>query len=702
MDEQPINKEVERELVRGGITTPKSQKKLEPVYKMVGASKIPVSKALGSVWKSRRNQAIAKRRNSGVESAWDEALRYYYNDQSEHRDGGNPSKSGNRKHARKLGDQHTETENIVYSNVNALVPMIYAKNPTAEVTNENEPDDPLVELAEAVLNAMSRKTASPGVNLKPKAKRAVVMTTLTNRSYIEIGWTFKEQSSDKALQDLTELSTRYQGAKTSKEVMEVEGAIQALESKVDILSPEGPWAKFRRPHEVLSDPDGVEDDLTDSNWMMIQDFIATEYLRAQFATKKKDSDEWESIYQPSHIMKMSDGGGTVDEEVNNFTLIDDKDQASSYGFDDAESYNKAQRTKVWWVWDKVTRRLFLYNDKDWTWPIWVWDDPYKLDTFFPLFPLSFSVNPEGGEAKGEVTYYLDQQDAINEINDEERRARLWAKRNIGYNTRHIKEEEAKKMIDGPDGTATGFNLPDGVKMSDVIFSIVPPSTQFASLFDPSRKFAAIDRIGGVNETMRGAQFKTNTTNDAVEYYKSNQATRLDDRIDAVEDCLSGVYWGLLQLAFQFLSPELCVRLIGKKGQKWQQLQPSEIQQRFTAQVAGGSSTKPTSNAKKQEALQIGQILGQFAKASPMSIVVALKVFERAYPEIAITSEDWQVIRQSIEAQLMQQQGGPTGAEGGGQPPDEAQIQQAVQALVQRGMSPEQATEEVKKRLPQTQ
>ena len=90
-------------------------------------------------------------------------------------------------------------------------------------------------------------------------------------------------------------------------------------------------------------------------------------------------------------------------------------------------------TKVWYVWDKVTRRLEMYADNDWKWPIWVWDDPYGLQGFFPLTPMWFHENPVAMYAKGEVSYYLDQQDQINEINDEKRRALLWARRNIFYN-----------------------------------------------------------------------------------------------------------------------------------------------------------------------------------------------------------------------------------------------------------------------------
>ena len=52
-----------------------------------------------------------------------------------------------------------------------------------------------------------------------------------------------------------------------------------------------------------------------------------------------------------------------------------------------DEFDKACMTKVWYVWDRVTRRLEMYADNDWKWPIWVWDDPYQLQGFYPLTPL---------------------------------------------------------------------------------------------------------------------------------------------------------------------------------------------------------------------------------------------------------------------------------------------------------------------------
>ena len=75
-------------------------------------------------------------------------------------------------------------------------------------------------------------------------------------------------------------------------------------------------------------------------------------------------------------------------------------------------------------------------------------------------------------AKGEVSYYLDQQDQINEINDEKRRALL-----VGT-TQHLLQPEVglhrrrlTVILKGPDATATPLDVPEGVDPSKMIFSL---------------------------------------------------------------------------------------------------------------------------------------------------------------------------------------------------------------------------------------
>src|SRR5215217_3495534 len=64
-----------------------------PVYRVDAATKIAVSKHYGKLWKGRIGAAEKSRQTH--RDAWDEAIRYYNNAQTEHRETGD-NRSGNR------------------------------------------------------------------------------------------------------------------------------------------------------------------------------------------------------------------------------------------------------------------------------------------------------------------------------------------------------------------------------------------------------------------------------------------------------------------------------------------------------------------------------------------------------------------------------------------------------------------------------
>ena len=641
----------------GGLAEPTARrgKKLQPTYQVRGESKIPISKSHGKLWKSRQQQAMSKREQAELVSSWDEAIRYYRNDQNPHRgDADDGESAGNLRASRKSSNKFSETENIVFANTSALVPLLYAKNPTCEVTGANAVDDVAAASIEKLLNRLLSMRSSPGLNLKPKVRKAVVMTTLTNVSYIEVGWTFREQSSQQAMEDLGKLSTELTKAKNAQEVEEIEGKIMALEDRIELLRPAGPWCKFRRPHDVLVDDDSVDEDHADAKWMMIADYVSTSWINAVYA-KKNGQDQYTSIYKPTHIINGGggrDGQNDVEAEVLQYSLLDSKQSGSfkDYGYEDEATFKSAQRTKVWYVWDRVTQRVYLYNDSDWTWPIWVWDDPYHLQSFFPIFKLQFYTDPEEPIGKSEVTYYLDQQDAINQINSEFKMARQWARRNLFYDKSRVSKDEVEAMLKGDEEMAIGVDVPEGMELGNFVQAFVPPSMQFIELFDKKPILEAIDRVSSVQPVMRGVEFKTNTTNRAIEQYNSTQQTRMDEKIDAVEDLIGRIAWAVAQLALQFMPEEMIASLVGTEAAaSWINLTPTQIMSDVQMTVTGGSTAKPTTEAKKQQALQMGQVLGQFVNAAPQPVLmVMLNTMRKAFNDV-IPEEEWRSIMEAVGA-----------------------------------------------------
>jgi hypothetical protein len=654
----------------------KQEDNYEKMYQVISDDKIPISKIAGKLWQSRRDQSKKVQENSGARDAWDEAIRYYRNDQSK---GRSDSTAGGRL-SRRVSDtsgNHTETENIVFSNVSALVPALYAKNPDCEISWNKPENEDIAPVIEKLIDVLAIRKTSPGINLKPKIRRGVVTATLTNECYFEVGWTPREASRENALTELAQISDKLAKAKEQKDIMELEGQLMAIEQKVDLLRPAGPWVKFRAPQDVLFDTDSVEPDHSDANWWMVTELMSTELIRAMYGKKDEDGN-YKSIYQPTHVLKAGHGveEGHEDAHPSLFQYSNDK-SGEAYGYTNEDSYKRGCRTRVWWVWDKTCRRLYLYNDADWSWPIWVWNDPYRLPNFVPIVPLIFYTDPFNQYARAEVSYYLDQQDAINDINSEIKKIRDYASGKYVYNKNVLKDKTAvQSFVDGGnDERILGIDADPNIDLSKVITALLPPSAGVLQVFDKAPQLTAIDRISSVTNVMRGAEFKTNTTNKAIETYESQTQTRLDEKMDCIEECIGDILQLVAFMCLQFMDAETVGNLIGQEAaSKWINMSPEEIVTNLSLRVTGGSTLKPTSRAKKEGATQLAQILGQFASATPLAVYFAMKILARAFSDdMNISDDEWKLLLKSLEQAIGAQgagAGGPqAGATEGGAPAD---------------------------------
>jgi len=621
----------------------------QPIYRMLGESKIPVSKHRGPLWRSRYDQG--KSAMSKSTEAWDEAYRYYRHDHT--RNDTSRSAEDNAQAGKSLSGSFDSTENIVFANVSALVPLLFTKNPDAEFTCEDDEDQKKARVVEKLVNVLAAKKTTPGLNLKRKVKRNIVSTALTNVGWFEVGYTLREQSSEAALEEVQKLSQELEKAQSQKDIKEAEGKLLALEETIDMLTPAGPWVKVRRPDQIIVDTTATDLDLSGPcNWVMIEDLMYTALLRARYGRKKPGTDEWESVFSPTNVIKAGVSPDQGDRgQTDNFQLFSySTSEHSKYGYADQRSFLAAQMTKVVYVWDKVTRRVELYNCNDWSYPLWVWDDPYSLDQFFTVVPMEFHTDPISMYAKGEVTYYLDQQDDINVINNEWAKVRKFAAGKVVFDKNSFKDTSLlESLISGTtNSNVVGVDLPEGKKIGDVLGPLLPPSAEAIKFFDKKPVLEAIDRLSGVASVQRGVEYKTNTTNKAIESYESQIQTRADEKMDAIEDSVGTVLWLVAQMCMQFMEKEEVVILLGEKmAADWEKMDAQTIRSTFTPRVVGGSTLKPTSRAKKEQALQISQIIGQFTRATPIAAVVALKVLSQAFDNVVVSQEDWELIYKGI-------------------------------------------------------
>lgn len=627
----------------------------EPVYRMYGDNRIPVSKVEGKLWRNRKDQAATVMKD--VTDAWDLAYEYFNADQIHIKDDGTYEFNYD-----KLRNNKENTENLIWANNTGILPALYSQDPRVEITSNKLNDaesDKLATMIERVVNVLFTKRVAPGLNLKNKARKAILNCALTNRGIIKVGYNFKSDANEQAINDINLIAKQLQDAKDINTIKELEGKLQALEEVINFASPSGPFIKCVRPYDLFIDPNAEDQDGTDAKWIMEREWLPTEYLKAKFGKQSDDTDEVESIYKPGKVLPVNAKGidDNLQEGDDPLTLTDgDATNYKNYGYENAEQYKRSCLTECFWIWDKTKRRVYLYSNNDWSYPLWVWEDPYELEEFFPYYILNFHENPTQTLCKGEVSYYLDQQNTINMINSQ-----LQKMRKFGFNHYLFDSNsgaDIKDIMNWANGgkNIVPINLPPNKKFEDVLFSGSVPYDKNQMLYDKQDLLRIVDMISGTDATTRSGEYKTNTTNLAIQTYVAGKSMRLDDKRDAIENWLGRIGWSIAQLCLMNMDQEQVAKLIGiNNSQMWNNLSSDEIVNTFSLRCVGGTTVKPTSDSKKQQALQMSQVLGQFASASPYTVIIMLQILQRAFDDVIVTEEDIEMIKNSILQQLQMQQ-----------------------------------------------
>lgn len=623
-----------------------------PIYKMYGEGKIPVSKAEGKLWHTRQKQALKVMED--VTDQWDLTYKYFNADQIDFNDRGEVEF----RNSAKLRKTHKNSQNLVWCNNVSLLPALYSQDPTIEITNNKDKDETSQKQAtmlERLLNVLLKKRTAPGLHIKQKARKGILNALLTNRGILKIGWTFQINSTEQAMKEMEVITQQLVNAKDTKEIKELEGKLQALEELVNFSQKEGPYVKHVRPYDIIIDPNALEQDGTDADWIMEREWIPTEYLKAKFGHQTEDDEEVKSIYAPEAVLPVGNKD-RADDDSDVLSNIDDEQAFNTYGFDNAENYKRSCLTECFWVWDKIKHRVYLFSNASWEYPIWVWEDPYMLEEFYPYYILNFHENPNSTLCKGETSYYLDQQDTINMINDQMQKMRDFGFNHYIFDTNSgIDKNDIQKWANGSN-KILGVKLPPNKKWEDILFNGQIPADKAQQLYDKTDVINTIDMITGTDATTRTGEYKTNTTNFAIQSYMAGKTIKLDDKRDAIETWLGHVGWGIAQLCLQFMEKDQVESLIGVgNADLWENIDAQFIPIKFSLQCVGGSTLKPTSDMKKQQALQIAQVLGQFASASPYVVIIMLQILQRALDEVVVKEEDIEMIKNSILQQMQAQQ-----------------------------------------------
>jgi hypothetical protein len=643
-----------------------------PVYRIYEGSRIAISSSVGKLWQRRIN--AAQKAYEQVLIMWDEVFKYYNNNQ------GRPIES-----SRGMFKRGDVTENVVFSNLNIMLPAVYSKNPDITCSSADSTEQDFCKALEKLINTLFRTS----LRAKYKIKKCVGIGLLTNFGIMKLDYTRKDDSREIAVQQMTDITQKLAQAKTQEAVSMLYGQLEALEMNMEVMKPSGPSLTNVLPHNLIIDPYAELQDGTDAEWMAERVFLPTAMLTQRFTKPDPDAPTDQNnleagarvlIYKPTHKAsfdtsqgKRDDGLGFVQEAMEGGV------QSIHHTDDERTAYMNMYTTECYMVWDKLTRRVMLFHRDDWSWPLWVWDDPLNVTRFFPYFVIGYTMSTGGTVAVGETAYYMDQQDEINAINRKLRRMRTSVFDYFFYNADKTDSDQIEKMLNGMRGEnmgsdskhVLGIKAGEG-KISDIFESLYPRMDQYKELFDKQDLLDSINRITNTSDALRGVQFKTNTNEDAVNTYQESMKLSVGAKVDVVEDVVADIAISLSELCVQYMTVQEVIGLIGPTlGQYYRQMSVAQLNSTYNLEIVAGSMEKPNSVFKKKEAVQIAQAVGQFAQAAPgATLKVMLKVLEQAFTEVVIQPEDWAAIDAEISAKTGQGVGSATGTQPGGNQPTE--------------------------------
>jgi hypothetical protein len=538
-------------------------------------------------------------------------------------------------------------ENLVRTTVESLVDFTYMRNPQAEVSAEEGDEKDLATVIQKILNVVMNKKTLPGINLRPKVLKQIIFAHLTNMGVLELTYQDKKGSIEQVMEINEQVKMRIKEEEDPEKAAPLYELLDILQRELDVRGNMGIGIRVRSPFAFIFDPNGQELDLSDQKIIMDRDVMKIDHIKAEYTTYDPETKTHYFKYSPETTLDFSQThSGSISQarEATESAIIN---QLMPDVDEDVAKLRIQGTLPIVWVYDRTTRLKYLYMEGRWDVPLWVYEDNMELSRFFPFFLLAFSASLNSILQPGEVAHYRSFQKEINKINTQITRIRGRAFTKYLYNSDAIPKEEAEKLfnaLNNNDGRieAIGIKMRDQDRaLSEILEPLKIPSTQFKEIFDKSDLKAALDRTTRITDAMRGAQFRTNTTNDAVETYNEFANNRLEGLTDKIELCVEDVLWSLSELIVSKMSSEYINKILSTSdAQKFKNLTVTEFNRSYSLTIAAGSIEKPTSSSKKKEAIQIIQMLGQFGTAAPRTVLsLVTKLLRSAFSKSLVTDDD---------------------------------------------------------------
>ena len=498
--------------------------------------------------------------------------------------------------------------NVIHATLQGLLPHIYAKNPEIQIRpvefvepggQEYRMSDLFAQTLEKVLEesftkADLKKAAKQVIRSCMTSKIGILKVTYQRDYYTDplVSRQFNDAQESLAKIQSNVVSLLEEGNYDGDQdeiVEELQRTLEGLKNKVDVMYREGLNLGFVKPEDFRMDTslDSLLD-YENAKWMANCTWMTPKEAKERFELTKE---QCESLT----IFKRTQDG--IPGRLN-------RDNRSSFSFDGEEDVNLA--VAIWEYWDKGTMTVYTWGEGG---GFWIKDPfhPNRMgERWCPFFILGLNWIDGQEWPVSEVELLMSLQDEYNTVREQMAKHRELSAPFFIADSSRVNYEDIETFSNATIGDIALINA-GGTGVNTVFQPAQVPPMNY-QVYDTTPIRSDIEWISGLGDAQRGGIMRAKTATEA-NIQNEGLASRVSEKIDAVEMWLKDVSKFSSQLLIQEISPQKAIEIAGPHA-FWPILNKQHLYDSIYIQITAGSTAMPNENEERMRWIELMPIIMQ--------------------------------------------------------------------------------------------
>ena len=566
-----------------------------------------------------------------------------------------------------MDDQDLFVVNVSKATVDVILPSVAVNYPKISVTPVSQDDFDSAVIAEAVVNYWWRRW-----DVLPEFQAALLDDLIVGFGWLKVGYRHLEEEVEdedgyaqavSAALDEREQAIMASPLDASSFPSEDEVIASVPVVTNTVVTESRPFVERVSPFDIFVDPEAKS--MHDARWV------------AQRVYKSVDEVRSHPDYKPSARNSV---------EADSRWSSDSTDSRPTSGslFAASTESEEAKRVTVWEMWDLVEGTVCTFSETGDDYLVDPVEQPYEYGPPFVMLR-NYDV-PDQFYPMGELEAIEPLQNELNltrtqMFNDRKQFQRKWIARRDAFDDQAMNALQSSR-----DNTIVWI---DNNEPLEQIISQMPVQPVNPELFQDSAIIENdLREVSGVSEYMRGSTPETRRTATEVNVIADAANARAQNKLARVEAAIGEIGEKMVQVAQQYLTGTQAAMIMQSDGEPFTfEFTPEDIQGEFHFIVQGGSTRPLNETAKRDQALELLNVLAPFA--DPAVGIVSLPALLDHVLTDGFGLKD--------TSKFLASGGGPTA--GMGMPPEEIPPELAAMLGPQAGVPPDAAAAPAAGQLP---